>query len=66
MLNFTFRQVNAVAPGFIASDMTAQLSEDIEKKLLQSIPLGKRRCFLKCLWHLYLNIMTSKMRKRSF
>ncbi|KAK6787765.1 hypothetical protein RDI58_016290 [Solanum bulbocastanum] len=33
--------VNAVAPGFIASDMTAQLSEDIEKKLLQSIPLGR-------------------------
>ncbi|KAF3628815.1 3-oxoacyl-[acyl-carrier-protein] reductase, chloroplastic [Capsicum annuum] len=33
--------VNAVAPGFIASDMTAQLSEDIEKKILQSIPLGR-------------------------
>ncbi|WMV35461.1 hypothetical protein MTR67_028846 [Solanum verrucosum] len=33
--------VNAIAPGFIASDMTAQLSEDIEKKLLQSIPLGR-------------------------
>ncbi|KAH0660747.1 hypothetical protein KY289_029495 [Solanum tuberosum] len=33
--------VNAIAPGFIASDMTAKLSEDIEKKLLQSIPLGR-------------------------
>ncbi|XP_015882311.2 3-oxoacyl-[acyl-carrier-protein] reductase 4 [Ziziphus jujuba] len=33
--------VNAVAPGFIASDMTAKLGEDIEKKILQSIPLGR-------------------------
>lgn len=33
--------VNAVAPGFIASDMTAKLSEDIEKKILQSVPLGR-------------------------
>jgi len=33
--------VNAVAPGFIASDMTAQLGEDIEKKNLQTIPLGR-------------------------
>lgn len=35
-------QVNAVAPGFIASDMTAKLSEDIEKKILETIPL--REC----------------------
>ncbi|KAJ3697321.1 hypothetical protein LUZ61_001026 [Rhynchospora tenuis] len=33
--------VNAVAPGFIASDMTAKLSEEIEKKYLQNIPLGR-------------------------
>lgn len=34
-------QVNAVAPGFIASDMTGKLGEDIEKKILQTIPLGE-------------------------
>ncbi|KAE8732080.1 reductase [Hibiscus syriacus] len=33
--------VNAVAPGFIASDMTAKLGDDIEKKILDSIPLGR-------------------------
>ncbi|XP_020112253.1 3-oxoacyl-[acyl-carrier-protein] reductase 4-like isoform X1 [Ananas comosus] len=33
--------VNAVAPGFIASDMTAKLGEDLEKKILQTIPLGR-------------------------
>ncbi|XP_047317111.1 3-oxoacyl-[acyl-carrier-protein] reductase 4-like [Impatiens glandulifera] len=33
--------VNAVAPGFIASDMTAKLGDDIEKKILQTIPLGR-------------------------
>ncbi|KAK7379549.1 hypothetical protein VNO80_05012 [Phaseolus coccineus] len=33
--------VNAVAPGFIASDMTAKLGQDIEKKILQTIPLGR-------------------------
>ncbi|KAJ8639488.1 hypothetical protein MRB53_016182 [Persea americana] len=33
--------VNAVAPGFIASDMTAKLSEDIEKKILETIPLRR-------------------------
>ncbi|XP_058081415.1 3-oxoacyl-[acyl-carrier-protein] reductase 4-like isoform X2 [Magnolia sinica] len=33
--------VNAVAPGFIASDMTAKLGEDIEKKFLETIPLGR-------------------------
>lgn len=37
----TFPQVNAVAPGFIASDMTAKLGEDIEKKILGAIPLGE-------------------------
>ena len=34
-------QVNAVAPGFIASDMTAELGADLEKKILQTIPLGE-------------------------
>ncbi|EPS59532.1 hypothetical protein M569_15273, partial [Genlisea aurea] len=33
--------VNAVAPGFIASDMTSKLNPDIIKKLLQGIPLGR-------------------------
>ncbi|KAK9994695.1 hypothetical protein SO802_024398 [Lithocarpus litseifolius] len=33
--------VNAVAPGFISSDMTAKLGEDIEKKILETIPLGR-------------------------
>ncbi|KNA16859.1 hypothetical protein SOVF_085380 [Spinacia oleracea] len=33
--------VNAVAPGFIASDMTAKLGENIEKKILENIPLGR-------------------------
>ncbi|CAI0425705.1 unnamed protein product [Linum tenue] len=33
--------VNAVAPGFIASDMTAKLGDDIEKKILEGIPLGR-------------------------
>ncbi|TKY47741.1 3-oxoacyl-of acyl-carrier-protein reductase [Spatholobus suberectus] len=33
--------VNAVAPGFIASDMTAKLGQDIEKKVLETIPLGR-------------------------
>ena len=33
--------VNAIAPGFIASDMTAKLGEDIEKKILGTIPLGR-------------------------
>eukprot|EP00246_Nothoceros_aenigmaticus_P002635 TRINITY_DN13495_c0_g1_i1.p1 TRINITY_DN13495_c0_g1~~TRINITY_DN13495_c0_g1_i1.p1 ORF type:complete len:336 (-),score=65.43 TRINITY_DN13495_c0_g1_i1:667-1674(-) len=34
-------QVNAIAPGFIASDMTAKLGEDIEKQILKTIPLGR-------------------------
>ncbi|KAF8040856.1 hypothetical protein BT93_B2934 [Corymbia citriodora subsp. variegata] len=33
--------VNAVAPGFIASDMTAELREDVKKKFLEKIPLGR-------------------------
>ena len=33
--------VNAVAPGFIASDMTSQLPEAVQKGYLGSIPLGR-------------------------
>lgn len=33
--------MNAVAPGFIASDMTSKLGDDIEKKILGQIPLGQ-------------------------
>jgi 3-oxoacyl-[acyl-carrier protein] reductase len=32
---------NAVAPGFIASDMTAELGPETEAKILASIPLGR-------------------------
>ncbi|KAJ9169375.1 hypothetical protein P3X46_017578 [Hevea brasiliensis] len=38
---FLCTQVNAVVPGFIASDMTAKLGEDIERKFLEAIPLGR-------------------------
>ncbi|XP_056162810.1 3-oxoacyl-[acyl-carrier-protein] reductase, chloroplastic-like [Syzygium oleosum] len=34
-------KVNAIAPGFIASDMTAKLGEEVEKKILETIPLGR-------------------------
>jgi 3-oxoacyl-[acyl-carrier protein] reductase len=34
-------QVNAVAPGFIASDMTGKLSKEIEEAVLKNIPLGE-------------------------
>jgi 3-oxoacyl-[acyl-carrier protein] reductase len=34
-------QVNAVAPGFISSDMTAKLNEETEKAILKTIPLGR-------------------------
>jgi len=33
--------VNAVAPGFIATDMTAELGEDAQRKLAEQIPLGR-------------------------
>ncbi len=32
---------NAVAPGFIQTDMTAKLSEDVKQRMLAAIPLGK-------------------------
>jgi len=33
--------VNAVAPGFIETDMTGVLGDDVKKKLLEAIPLGR-------------------------
>ncbi len=33
--------VNAVAPGFIASDMTAELGPEIEAKILGAVPLNR-------------------------
>ncbi len=33
--------VNAVAPGFIETDMTAVLKEEVRQKMLASIPLGR-------------------------
>lgn len=33
--------VNAVAPGFVLTDLTANLPEDIAKKLNENIPLGR-------------------------
>jgi len=34
-------RVNAVAPGFIETDMTAQLSPDLRERIQERIPLGK-------------------------
>jgi len=33
--------VNAVAPGFIQTDMTAKLPEEVKQKMLAAIPMGK-------------------------
>ncbi|MFH1856465.1 MAG: 3-oxoacyl-[acyl-carrier-protein] reductase [Candidatus Omnitrophota bacterium] len=33
--------VNAIAPGFIQTHMTAKLTEDITRKMLEQIPLGR-------------------------
>jgi 3-oxoacyl-[acyl-carrier protein] reductase len=33
--------VNAVAPGYIATDMTSVLPEDVKQKILSSVPLGR-------------------------
>jgi len=33
--------VNAIAPGFISTDMTEVLTEDQKKKMLESIPIGR-------------------------
>lgn len=34
-------RVNAVAPGFIDTDMTAALGDDVQQKILERIPLGR-------------------------
>ncbi len=34
-------RVNAIAPGFISTRMTDKLSEDLQKKMLEMIPLGR-------------------------
>ncbi len=34
--------VNAVAPGFIDTDMTQTLAEDVQKKILSLIPVGRK------------------------
>jgi len=33
--------VNAIAPGFIQTDMTAKLPEDVKNQIMKQIPLGK-------------------------
>jgi 3-oxoacyl-[acyl-carrier protein] reductase len=33
--------VNAIAPGFIKTDMTAKLSEEVQEAMLKMIPLGR-------------------------
>jgi 3-oxoacyl-[acyl-carrier protein] reductase len=33
--------VNAIAPGFIETDMTAVLPEEIKKEMLSQVPLGR-------------------------
>lgn len=33
--------VNAIAPGFISTDMTDELAEDVQKAMLQQIPLAR-------------------------
>ncbi|KAG6506406.1 hypothetical protein ZIOFF_031729 [Zingiber officinale] len=40
------KKVNAIVPGFIASDMTAKLGEDIEEKILETIPMVMIECRL--------------------
>ena len=34
-------RVNAVAPGFVETDMTAELADDLRKKAIEAIPLGR-------------------------
>ena len=33
--------VNAVAPGFIETDMTAELSDEVRNTMLEAVPLGR-------------------------
>ena len=34
-------RANAIAPGFIQTDMTAKLTEEVKSEMLKHIPLGK-------------------------
>ena len=34
-------RANAIAPGFIQTDMTAKLSENVKSEMLKAIPMGK-------------------------
>jgi 3-oxoacyl-[acyl-carrier protein] reductase len=34
-------RVNAVSPGFIGTDMTAHLSDELRQKMVESIPLAR-------------------------
>ena len=34
-------RVNALAPGFVETDMTADLSDDIRQRAIEAIPLGR-------------------------
>ena len=36
--------VNAIAPGFIDTGMTSELSSEVREKLIQGVPLGKAGC----------------------
>jgi 3-oxoacyl-[acyl-carrier protein] reductase len=33
--------VNAIAPGFIETDMTSELNEELKANILRAIPMGK-------------------------
>jgi 3-oxoacyl-[acyl-carrier protein] reductase len=33
--------VNAVAPGYVDTEMTRQLSEDVRERVLASVPMGR-------------------------
>jgi 3-oxoacyl-[acyl-carrier protein] reductase len=33
--------VNAIAPGYVESDMTSELADDIKQRLQEQIPLGR-------------------------
>jgi len=60
-------QVNAVAPGWVASDMTAKLGDDVERKALETIPLGtaltisSERLFLSLDFSLLLLLLSALM-----
>ena len=60
-------QVNAVAPGWVASDMTAKLGDDVERKALETIPLGtaltisSERLFLSLDFSLLLLLLPALM-----